>query len=168
MCWRLTFFGDVVAACMMLLAASLSSVVHVLSSLQSSGPCISLVFVEVVGRGTRSTTLSTSDSFEAWDRLQRLRDWSKKGNFVLVGHPTKGGHRYTPKHISHTRRIRARTKYPPPPPLPTPLCQDLIDNKPTMFDSQLRCWLRDSSLRQACALRLPATETFSGVVIEVS
>ncbi|CAM9921821.1 unnamed protein product [Ectocarpus fasciculatus] len=44
---------------------------------------------------------------------------------------------------------------------------DLIDNTPAMFDSQLRCWLRDSSPRQACSLRLPATETFSGVVIEV-
>lgn len=46
--------------------------------------------------------------------------------------------------------------------------QDLIDNTPAMFDSQLRCWLRDSSLRQQCAIRLPATETFSGVNIEVS
>ncbi|CAM9389350.1 unnamed protein product, partial [Ectocarpus sp. 13 AM-2016] len=44
---------------------------------------------------------------------------------------------------------------------------DLIDNTAAMFDSQLRCWLRDSSPRQACSLRLPATETFSGVVIEV-
>eukprot|EP00904_Undaria_pinnatifida_P009456 jgi/Undpi1/5640/HiC_scaffold_2.g00915.m1 len=43
---------------------------------------------------------------------------------------------------------------------------DLIDNTPAMFDSQLRCWLRDSSLRQQCAIRLPATETFSGVNIE--
>ncbi|CAM9646845.1 unnamed protein product, partial [Ectocarpus sp. 12 AP-2014] len=44
---------------------------------------------------------------------------------------------------------------------------DLIDNTAAMFDSQLRCWLRDSSPRQACSLRLPATETFSGVVVEV-
>ncbi|CAN0166225.1 unnamed protein product [Ascophyllum nodosum] len=44
---------------------------------------------------------------------------------------------------------------------------DLIGNTPAMFDSQLRSWLRESSPRQACALRLPATETFSGVVVEV-
>eukprot|EP00752_Nemacystus_decipiens_P011243 g9992.t1 len=46
---------------------------------------------------------------------------------------------------------------------------DLIENTSAMFDSHLRCWLRDSSfsLRQACSLRLPATETFSGVVVEV-
>lgn len=55
----------------------------------------------------------------------------------------------------------------PPPHPPTDLLKDLIENTPAMFDSQLRCWLRDSSLRQACSLRLPATETFSGVVIEV-
>ncbi|CAM9557777.1 unnamed protein product, partial [Scytosiphon promiscuus] len=44
---------------------------------------------------------------------------------------------------------------------------DLVDNTTAMFDSQLRCWMRDSSPRQVCSLRLPATETFSGVVVEI-
>ncbi len=45
--------------------------------------------------------------------------------------------------------------------------QDLIENTVAMFDCQLRTFLRDYSPRQSCSLRLPATETFSGVVIEV-
>lgn len=49
-----------------------------------------------------------------------------------------------------------------------PSFQDLIGNTPAMFESQLRCWLRAACPRQMVVLRLPATETFTGVSVEVT
>ncbi|CAM9814355.1 unnamed protein product, partial [Choristocarpus tenellus] len=45
--------------------------------------------------------------------------------------------------------------------------QDLIGNNTHQFDSQIRSWLRASSPRKSCSLRLPATDTFSDVVVDV-
>lgn len=45
---------------------------------------ISLVFVEVSGSCISSSSLSASDSFAAWDKLQLLRGGTTDGVYVLV------------------------------------------------------------------------------------
>lgn len=56
---------------------------------QTHTACISLVFVEVTGSST-----GASDSLVAWEKLQRLRDESEGGTYVLVSQPMKGGRGY--------------------------------------------------------------------------
>lgn len=65
---------------------------------QSSGISISLVFVEVAGSCSSShDTLSAPDLFLAWERLQRLRDDTKDGVFVLV---SSGSERQKGQHFA--------------------------------------------------------------------
>ncbi|CAM9117226.1 unnamed protein product, partial [Discosporangium mesarthrocarpum] len=44
---------------------------------------------------------------------------------------------------------------------------DLIGNTPEQMDAQIRSWIRCSCRRKTCSLRLPATDTFSDVVVDI-
>ena len=57
---------------------------RLIAHLQARAACVSLVFVEVTGSST-----GASDSLAAWEKLQRIREESEGGSFVLVSQPVK-------------------------------------------------------------------------------